>query len=80
MSGFFCVCLDQIRKLDLVGIKFHTRVLHIELLDFLDTREFVVHEHFKVDVAELIKIHLVSVIPDGHDKRSILIKKADLLR
>jgi uncharacterized protein with HEPN domain len=54
-------------------------MIHIELLNLLDARQFVVHEYFQVDITQQVQIDLVPVISDRHYKRSILVKKIDLL-
>ena len=80
-AGFFIVLsLNEIRKLNLIGVELHPGMIHIELLNLLNGGKFVVDKHLQVDVAQQIKVHLVTVVPDGHNERAILIEKADLLR
>jgi hypothetical protein len=55
-------------------------MIHIELLNFFYAGLFVINKDFKVDIAKQIQVHLITVIPDGHHKGTILIKKADLFR
>ena len=80
MPGFLLLSSNEIRKLNLIGIELHPRMIHIELLNLLNAGKFVVDKHLQVYVAQQIKVHLVTVVPDGHNERAVLIEKADLLR
>ena len=54
-------------------------MIHVELLDLLNTSELVVYKYLEIDVAQQIKINLIPVISDSHNERTVLIKKVDLL-
>lgn len=79
MPGFlFYSNLHHIRKFDLVGIEFHPRMIHVELLNFFYTRLLVIDKYLKVNAAEQIQVYLVAIVADGHDKCPIFIKKTNL--
>ena len=82
MPGFFVFHSrsDKIGKLDLVGVKFHSRVVHVELLDLLDARQLMIDKNLQINISQQIQVNLVAVVSYGHDKRTALIKKVDLLR
>jgi hypothetical protein len=55
-------------------------MIHIKLLDPFDTRLFMINENFQVDTAKQIQVYLVTIVPDGHYERPVLVKKANLFR
>lgn len=55
-------------------------MIHVQLLYPFDTGLLVIHENFQVNTAKQIQVYLVTIISDGHYKRSVLVKKANLFR
>lgn len=55
-------------------------MIHVELLDLLDAGKLMVYKHFQIDVSKQIEINLITVVPNSHNERAILIQKTDLLR
>jgi len=53
--------------------------MHVERSDLFDAGILVVDEYFEVVIAQQIKIHLVSIVANGHDEGSLLIKNINLL-
>lgn len=53
-------------------------MVHVELLDLLNARLLVIHKYLQVNTAEQIQVHLVAIVPDGHYKCAVLVKKTDL--
>ncbi len=82
MPGFFIVLsfLDKIRKLDLIRVKFHPGVVHIELLNLLNARQLMIYKNLQVNISQQIEVNLVAIVSNGHDKRTVLVKKVYLLR
>lgn len=50
----------------------------VEKNNLFDGGQFVINKNFQVEVAQKIKINLVVVVPDGHNKRAPLVQDSDL--
>lgn len=74
----FLFSSNYVGKLDLIRIKLHAGMIHIELLNFFDTRLFVIDKNLQVDVAQQIQVNFITIVPYGHHKCSIFIKKVNL--
>lgn len=46
--------------------------------DFLNRGVLVVHKDFKKEILQQVKVDLVTVVTDGHDKRTAFVQDADL--
>jgi len=53
-------------------------MIHVELLNFLDTGLLVIYKYFEINAAEKIQVDLVAIVAYGHDERSIFIKQINL--
>ena len=53
-------------------------MIHVKLLDLFNTRLFMIHKNFQIDISQQIQVNLVTVVSYSHHKSSILVKKVDL--
>jgi hypothetical protein len=76
----FCDPLQQpIRKLDLINVEFDPGIADVERDDLFNKVFFVVIEYLHVKITDQVQIYLVTIIPDAHNKHTILVQRLQLL-
>lgn len=54
-------------------------MLNVQGQDLLNQVPLRVVEYLHVEIPQQIEIHLVTVVPDAHDARAVLIQQVDLI-
>ena len=51
----------------------------VQWKDLFNAVFFVIIKNFEIKVAQKVEVHLVSIVPNAHDTRTVFIEQDDLL-